>query len=194
VNVVSSVNRVIPRLSSKDQEQTLTGSHQHVTFEPGDLVWLHLRKDRFPNLRKSKLLSRADGPFKVVAKINDNAYKHELPADFGVSPTFNIADLKPYLGEEDKLESRTTQMQEGEDDEDIPPNDTPMPTTQQGPMTRARAQELNYQVNSFLAVHKPSSMNGVLLNSYDAFHILRNLGHKPDWRESKHDKKASVDD
>ena len=93
---------------------------KHVTFEPGDLVWLHLRKDRFPDLRKSKLLPRADGPFKVLERINDNAYKLELPADFGVSPTFNIADLKPYLGEEDELESRTTQMQEGEDDEDIP--------------------------------------------------------------------------
>jgi hypothetical protein len=79
-------------------------------------------------------------------------------------------------------------------DEDIPPNDTPMPTTQQGPMTRARARELNYQVNSFLVFHKPSSMNGVLLNSCDAFLILRNMGHEPDWRESKHDKKASVDD
>jgi len=112
---------------------------KHVTFEPGDLVWLHLRKNRFPDSRKSKLLPRADGPFKVVTKINDNAYKLELPADFGVSPTFNIADLKPYLDEEDELESRTTQMQEGEDDEDIPSNDTTMSTTQQGPMTRARA-------------------------------------------------------
>ena len=81
-------------------------------------------------------------------------------------------------------------------DEDIPPNDTTMPTTQQGPMTRARARELNYQVNSFLAVHKPSSMNGVLLNSCDVFLMLRNFGHEPgpDWRESKDDKKASVDD
>ena len=78
-------------------------------------------------------------------------------------------------------------------DEDIPPNDTPKSTTQQGPMTRARARELNL-VNSFLAVHKPSSMNGVVLNSCDAFLILRNLGHEPDWRESKPDKKASVDD
>jgi hypothetical protein len=42
-----------------------------------------------------------------------------LHADFGVSPTFKIADLKPYLGEEDELELRMTQMQEGEDDEDI---------------------------------------------------------------------------
>jgi hypothetical protein len=30
---------------------------KHLTFEPGDLVWLHLRKDRFPELRKSKLMS-----------------------------------------------------------------------------------------------------------------------------------------
>jgi hypothetical protein len=46
----------------------------------------------------------------VLEKINDNAYKFELPADFGVIPTFNIADLKPYLGKEDELESRMTQM------------------------------------------------------------------------------------
>ena len=79
----------------------------------GDLVWLHLRKDRFPELRKSKLMHRADGPFKILEKINDNAYKLELPPEFGVSPTFNISDLKPYLGEEDELESRTTPIQEG---------------------------------------------------------------------------------
>ena len=53
-------------------------------------------------------MPRADGPFKVLEKINDNAYKLELPADFGVSPTFNIADLKPYLGEEDELLMRTS--------------------------------------------------------------------------------------
>jgi hypothetical protein len=70
---------------------------KEVKLEPGDLVWLHLRKDRFPDLRKSKLMPRADGPFKIIEKINDNAYKLELPPEFGVSPTFNISDLKPYL-------------------------------------------------------------------------------------------------
>ena len=39
-------------------------------FAPGDLVWLHLRKDRFPNLCKSNLMPCADGPFKVLVKIN----------------------------------------------------------------------------------------------------------------------------
>ena len=81
---------------------------KHLVFAPGDLVWLHLRTDRFPDLRKSKLMPRADGPFKVLEKINDDAYKLELPVDFGVSPTFHIANLKPYLGEEDELPSRTT--------------------------------------------------------------------------------------
>jgi hypothetical protein len=52
-------------------------------FEPGELVWLHLRKDWFPALRKSKLMPRADGPFKVLEPINDNAYKLDLLVDFG---------------------------------------------------------------------------------------------------------------
>jgi hypothetical protein len=68
-------------------------SHKEVKLEPGDLVWLYLRKEQFPKLRKSKLMSRAAGPFKILAKINDNAYKLELPPEFGVTPTFNISDL-----------------------------------------------------------------------------------------------------
>ena len=120
-----------------------------VTFEPGDLVWLHLRKDRFPSLRRSKLMPRAAGPFKVLKKINDNAYILDLPADYGVSSSFNVADLKPYAGEAEELPSRTTSIQEGEDDEDINP-DTGMATPTEpaqappGPITRARARELNF--------------------------------------------------
>jgi hypothetical protein len=130
---------------------------KQLIFEPGELVWLHLRKDRFPALRKSKLMPRADGPFKVLERINDNAYKLDLPVNFGVSPTFNIADLKPYLGEDDELESRMTQMQEGEDDEDIATNDTSTPTPVStltihlGPITHTRARRLTHQVSLLLS-------------------------------------------
>jgi hypothetical protein len=79
-----------------------------VTFEPGDMVWMHLRKDRFPTLRRSKLMPRAAGPFKVLTKINDNAYVLDLPAELGVSASFNVADLKPYVGEDEELPWRTT--------------------------------------------------------------------------------------
>jgi hypothetical protein len=101
---------------------------KQLDFALGDLVWLPLRKERFPDLRNSKLMPRANGPFKVLEKVNENAYKLDLPADFGVSPTFNITDLKPYLEEEDELKSRMTQMQEGEDDVDINTRDTSTPT------------------------------------------------------------------
>ncbi|KZV38924.1 hypothetical protein F511_14194, partial [Dorcoceras hygrometricum] len=40
-----------------------------VTFDLGDWVWLHLRKERFPEKRCSKLLPRDDGPFQVLEKI-----------------------------------------------------------------------------------------------------------------------------
>ena len=41
-------------------------------------------------------MPRADGPFEVLERINDNAYKLELPGDYGVLATFNVVDLSPY--------------------------------------------------------------------------------------------------
>jgi hypothetical protein len=90
-----------------------------VLFKPGDLIWIHLRKERFPDQRKSKLMPRGDGPFRVLAKINDNAYKIDLPPSYGVSNTFNVAELLPYTSE-DTSESRTTPFQWEEDDTTTP--------------------------------------------------------------------------
>jgi hypothetical protein len=114
----------IEHMNGKYKIATYKG-RKHVVFHVGDFVLLHLHKDRFLALRKSKLMPRADGPFEVLEKINDNAYKLELPIEFGtVTPTFNIIDLKPYFEEEDEVASRNTSIQEGEDDEDIPTIDT----------------------------------------------------------------------
>ncbi|RDX88474.1 hypothetical protein CR513_29931, partial [Mucuna pruriens] len=49
------------------------------TWKGGDLVWVHLRKERFPHLRKSKLLLRGNNPFKIITKIDDDAYRVEMP-------------------------------------------------------------------------------------------------------------------
>jgi len=55
--------------------QQANKGRKKVVFERGDWVWLHLRKDRFLEKRRSKLLPRGDRPFQVVERINDNAYK-----------------------------------------------------------------------------------------------------------------------
>jgi len=41
-----------------------------------------MRKESFPERRKSKLQLRGDGPFQVLERINDNAYKFDLPGEF----------------------------------------------------------------------------------------------------------------
>jgi hypothetical protein len=57
-------------IENMNEKYRITSSkgHKEVKLEPGDLVWLHLRKERFSDLRKSKLMSRADGPFKILEK------------------------------------------------------------------------------------------------------------------------------
>jgi hypothetical protein len=57
---------------------------RRVIFEPGDWVWVHMRKERFPAHRKTKLHPRGDGPFQILEKINDNAYKVDLPGEYKV--------------------------------------------------------------------------------------------------------------
>ncbi|KAK1601999.1 hypothetical protein QYE76_027104 [Lolium multiflorum] len=118
-------------------------------FNEGDLVWIHLRKDRFPQERNSKLKPRGDGPFKVLKRINDNAYVVDIPTSkYLVSNTFNVSDLSPYHGDEENIESRTTLSQGGGDDAAPPKVDTTSRPTSppRGPMTRARAQALRQEV------------------------------------------------
>jgi hypothetical protein len=98
-------------------------------------------------------MSRAAGPFKILAKINDNAYKLELPPKFGVSPSFNISDLRHYMGEEDEMPSRTTSMQEGEDNEGINSSATIIPSVEIfGPITGSRAQQLILRADYYLMI------------------------------------------
>jgi hypothetical protein len=122
-----------------------------LVFEPGDWVWVHMRKERFPLQRKSKLQPRGDGPFQVLARINDNAYKIELPGEYGVSATFNVADLTPFdVG--DDLNSRSNSLQEGGNDEDINQevlNDEIQDL--EGPMTRARVKKVKEVLINLMA-------------------------------------------
>ena len=72
-----------------------------------------MHKERFPQQRKFMLSPRRDGPFQVLERIGDNAYKIDLPNEYGnVSATFNIADLSLY----DVGDSRANLHEEGGND------------------------------------------------------------------------------
>ena len=69
--------------------------HREPTFSIGDLVMLRMKNIR--TVRASqKLDNRYLGPFKVLDKINDNAYKLELPEHFKIHNVINSSRLKPY--------------------------------------------------------------------------------------------------
>ena len=125
-------------------------------IKPRDCVWVHFRKKRFPNQRKSKLSPRDNGPFQVLERINDNAYKIDLQGEYNVSGIFNIADLSPFdVG--DELDSRTNHPKEGGNDMDMTKLDDRLDGEDnkkikekakdplimpQGPITRSRSKKL----------------------------------------------------
>ena len=56
-------------------------------------------------------MPRANGPFEVLERVNDNAWKFNLPRDYGVSTTFNVADLSPYLKDKHLVNLRANSFQ-----------------------------------------------------------------------------------
>jgi len=66
-NQIEKANEAYKARANKHRRQ--------LEFKPGDLVWLHLRKERFPSRRKNRLMARSDGPFEIIKKVGSNAYK-----------------------------------------------------------------------------------------------------------------------
>ena len=157
---------------TKIYEKRATKGRKKTLVELGDLFGVHSCKDHFPKQHKSKLQPRADGPFKVLHKINDNTYEIDLPSTYGVSTSFNVVDLSPFFGLE---ELRMTPFQEGEDDEDIPAvhvSSSPKDTNQ-GPLTRSHAKKLQEQVNSFLTECNFNTYENVILPKCHILMMLR---------------------
>lgn len=110
-----------------------------------------MRPERFPNHRSSKLPPRSDGPFKVLERTNDNAYRLELPSELTMSHSSNVADLYPCVSDDPVL--RTKLPEEGENDEIIESThgsdkDKPsIPEVRDAPMTFSRKRSLKKGFN-----------------------------------------------
>lgn len=75
-------------------------------------------------------MPRSDGPFEVLEKVKNSAYKIDLPGEYEVSATFNIVDLSPYYDDSEKFPSLSANSfeEEGNDGSVIQntPNDDPI--------------------------------------------------------------------
>ena len=156
---------------------------------------------------------KGDGPFQILERINDNAYRVDLPGEYNVSSTFNVADLSP-LDVGDAFDSRTNPFEERGNVIEAPPEHGQGPIQQeeqvanvevqgnssqlslpQGPITRSRAKKLQQALNSHL-----QSLVSIIseelrgTKSYEAREdqMERNL-MKITWREPTSAKAASLE-
>jgi hypothetical protein len=104
-----------------------------------------MRKERFPEQRSSKVMPRGDGPCQIIEMINDNAYKVDLPDEYGVSATFNVYDLSSFdVGDDSRLNPS-----EEQGDDAIQPSKDPLEVPV-CPVTRLRAKKFKEAFNGLL--------------------------------------------
>ena len=83
------------------------------------MIMVYLRKERIPSGSYKKLTLKKYGPFKIVKKINDNAYIVDLSNNMSMSKTFNVVDLYDYHPTRQlypDYNSRTSSFEEGGSD------------------------------------------------------------------------------
>ena len=105
-----------------------------------------MRKERFPARRRSKLHPRGDGPFQVLERINDNAYKLDLPGEYNISATFNVSDLSPFDVGDDL---RKNHFEERGNDENQQALNDPLHVLV-GPITKARSKKIKEALNGLI--------------------------------------------
>ncbi|KAI3469143.1 hypothetical protein Pfo_025806 [Paulownia fortunei] len=162
IQIHGKAKQHIERRTEQYAKQANKG-RKKVIFEPRDWVWLHMRKDRFPEHRRTKLLPRGDGPFQVVERINDNAYKLELPGEYGVGASFNVSDLSPFDVDDEDL--RTNPFQDGKNDK----NKATHSRIQEGELTRGIGRTQDRQL------HDPLSLPSGPITRFRAKHFKEAL-------------------
>ena len=105
-----------------------------------------MRKERFPARRQSKLHPRRDGPFQVLERIKNNAYKLDLPGEYNISATFNVSDLSLFDVGDD---SRTNPFEERGNDENQQAFKDPLHVPV-GPITKVRSKKIKKALNGLI--------------------------------------------
>lgn len=89
--------------AQKRMKKYVDQNERPLEFKVGDMVLLKLipqiwkKIDR--RVRHRTLVSKYDGPFEVVEKVDEVAYRLKLPEIMKIHLTFHMSFLKPYIND-----------------------------------------------------------------------------------------------
>lgn len=76
--------------------------HTAMHLKQGDMVYLKLYHGyKIPGLANRKLSQQRVGPFRILAKVGNLAYKLDLPPTMSIHPVISIAQLEPKVSGDD---------------------------------------------------------------------------------------------
>jgi hypothetical protein len=78
---------------------------RHVDFKVGEVVWVYLSKDSYPKGDYKNITHRKFGPYPILKKFGESAYRIKLSEDMHISNVFNVRHLHKYHGENTNLRS-----------------------------------------------------------------------------------------
>lgn len=110
--MASNIELARQNLASAQQRQIRNANkhRQNIHFQVGVKVMLSTKNIRFKAVGSPKLLPRWVGPFTILAKVSDTAYKLKLPDTWRIHNVFHVSLLKLYLRNARNIEAEERQL------------------------------------------------------------------------------------
>jgi hypothetical protein len=87
-------------LDAQEHQQRRANRHRSdVSYKVDDLVYINSANYQLKGVGKEKLKPKFVGPYKIIKKINDVAFKLKLPGTLKIHPVFHVSQFKPFVAD-----------------------------------------------------------------------------------------------